>query len=468
MKQFNYKCVVAKNGTKMYYKRVKNKWKRISNSLGMKAEKGKRKYMMTKEQCEKKRNMKWVNGKCVEKTREEIRRSLLSSMKFLKDDDVRRVLFKKCLTNIGKYEEYLEMDTEDFHNLFLDENLTDKKLDMLIDIQKCRGEGKTSEGINEDTEYGPLLMYIFSGEVEIPPIDTLFKIIDKLKDTEYDINFQNSYTDQVFDQTLLTLVLKNDDINEEDKLKIVEKILSSFPNLNNVLNIQDRNEKQTDFWGNIIENIKPTYFLNIQDEQGDTLLFSKYMISTPALFKKLLDMDFNKIDLNIKNDEGHTLIEDVLQKDEFDLDDMEAYLLELVKRNTFDINKLYDVNIDRNNYTLLMLAALLDWRDLATELLKNPNIRVDKENKLDKSAHFFTYGDYMSLFEKEMDGSDNVRELLKEYCKRKKISRDWYIGFWENNDTDGDLEDAMGLEYGDFDKDKCRYEDWDFNESCEL
>ena len=46
MRQFNYKCVVEKNGTKMYYKRVKGKWKQISNKLGKNAEKGKRKYMM--------------------------------------------------------------------------------------------------------------------------------------------------------------------------------------------------------------------------------------------------------------------------------------------------------------------------------------------------------------------------------------------------------------------------------------
>ena len=41
---YNYKCIVSKNGTKMYYKKTNNKWKRISNKLGMKAEKGKRKY----------------------------------------------------------------------------------------------------------------------------------------------------------------------------------------------------------------------------------------------------------------------------------------------------------------------------------------------------------------------------------------------------------------------------------------
>ena len=46
MKQYNYKCVVTKNGGKMYYKRVSNKWKRITNAAGMKAEKGKRKYGM--------------------------------------------------------------------------------------------------------------------------------------------------------------------------------------------------------------------------------------------------------------------------------------------------------------------------------------------------------------------------------------------------------------------------------------
>ena len=46
MKQYNYKCVVTKNGVKMYYKRVRGNWKRISNKVGMKAEKGKRKYKL--------------------------------------------------------------------------------------------------------------------------------------------------------------------------------------------------------------------------------------------------------------------------------------------------------------------------------------------------------------------------------------------------------------------------------------
>ena len=41
--KYNYKCVVAKNG-KRYYKNVKGKWKRITNKVGEKAEKGKRKY----------------------------------------------------------------------------------------------------------------------------------------------------------------------------------------------------------------------------------------------------------------------------------------------------------------------------------------------------------------------------------------------------------------------------------------
>ena len=48
MKHYNYKCVVNKNGTKMYYKKAKGKngmkWKRISNDVGKNAEKGKRKY----------------------------------------------------------------------------------------------------------------------------------------------------------------------------------------------------------------------------------------------------------------------------------------------------------------------------------------------------------------------------------------------------------------------------------------
>ena len=45
MKQYNYKCVVTKNGVRMYYKRVHNKWKRITNAVGMKAEKRKRKFL---------------------------------------------------------------------------------------------------------------------------------------------------------------------------------------------------------------------------------------------------------------------------------------------------------------------------------------------------------------------------------------------------------------------------------------
>ena len=46
MRDFKYKCTVAKNGTKMYYQKVGGKWKRISNNLGKNVEKGKRKYMM--------------------------------------------------------------------------------------------------------------------------------------------------------------------------------------------------------------------------------------------------------------------------------------------------------------------------------------------------------------------------------------------------------------------------------------
>ena len=47
MKQFNYKCTVAKNGMKMYYQKVGGKWKRINNTVGKNAEKGKRKYNIT-------------------------------------------------------------------------------------------------------------------------------------------------------------------------------------------------------------------------------------------------------------------------------------------------------------------------------------------------------------------------------------------------------------------------------------
>ena len=47
MTNYNYKCVVAKNDGKRYYKNVSGKWKRISNKSGEKAEKGKKKYKFT-------------------------------------------------------------------------------------------------------------------------------------------------------------------------------------------------------------------------------------------------------------------------------------------------------------------------------------------------------------------------------------------------------------------------------------
>ena len=49
MRHFNHKCTVAKNGNKMYYQKVGGKWKRISNKMGMKAQKGKRLYKMNGE-----------------------------------------------------------------------------------------------------------------------------------------------------------------------------------------------------------------------------------------------------------------------------------------------------------------------------------------------------------------------------------------------------------------------------------
>ena len=44
--KYNYKCVVAKNDSKMYYKRISGKWKRITNKAGEKVEKGRKKYRM--------------------------------------------------------------------------------------------------------------------------------------------------------------------------------------------------------------------------------------------------------------------------------------------------------------------------------------------------------------------------------------------------------------------------------------
>ena len=78
MKQFKHKCVVTKNGTKMYYKRVDNKWKRISNKLGQKAEKGKKKYKINKneELCESLLNIN-IDEKSHNEKREIIHKALV-------------------------------------------------------------------------------------------------------------------------------------------------------------------------------------------------------------------------------------------------------------------------------------------------------------------------------------------------------------------------------------------------------
>lgn len=45
--KYNYKCVLS-NGNKRYYKNVNGKWKRITNKVGAKAQRGKRTYRMFK------------------------------------------------------------------------------------------------------------------------------------------------------------------------------------------------------------------------------------------------------------------------------------------------------------------------------------------------------------------------------------------------------------------------------------
>ena len=71
MKDFKYKCIVTKKGMKMYYKKVKGKWKRINNDDGKKAEKGKRKYRerkncidMNEEKCKNIKRCIWEDNKC--------------------------------------------------------------------------------------------------------------------------------------------------------------------------------------------------------------------------------------------------------------------------------------------------------------------------------------------------------------------------------------------------------------------
>ena len=46
--KYNYKCVLS-NGNKRYYKNINGKWKRITNKVGAKAQRGKRTYRMEAE-----------------------------------------------------------------------------------------------------------------------------------------------------------------------------------------------------------------------------------------------------------------------------------------------------------------------------------------------------------------------------------------------------------------------------------
>ena len=125
MKQYNYKCVVAKNGTKMYYKRVHNKWKRISNTCGIKVEKGKKKY---RDNGEEKQKQKQIIDNIKEKMQKQ--------QKYIDELEEK---YEKKKKNEEWVEEVYQKSYDDMDEL---EEKLKKEEDELEKIDKpCRGLG---------------------------------------------------------------------------------------------------------------------------------------------------------------------------------------------------------------------------------------------------------------------------------------------------------------------------------------
>ena len=84
--KYNYKCVMSKNGNKMYYKNVRNKWKRITNKVGEKAATGKKMYRMEEEIGDDDFNAFW--GEPQEPKSEDYQNP--ENWSYFKEDDIKK------------------------------------------------------------------------------------------------------------------------------------------------------------------------------------------------------------------------------------------------------------------------------------------------------------------------------------------------------------------------------------------
>ena len=122
MRQFNYKCLVSKNGSKKYYQRVGGKWKRITNKMGMKAQKGKRVY----------KTEFW------EKSDEERIDSMVRDFKDLQDKKIREKMEREKAEKIEREIERIWAENE--------ENVEDRKhIDSMVRDFKDLQDKKISE-----------------------------------------------------------------------------------------------------------------------------------------------------------------------------------------------------------------------------------------------------------------------------------------------------------------------------------
>jgi len=158
MRQFNYKCTITKNGTKTYYKRVNKKWKKISNSIGEKAEKGKTKYrancsVKSESKCDADIDCYWYEGNCGETVQTHNRRIKRQQMITYFEKKIKECSNDKdninslANTSKKKYYEYLKKQTQKLPDEHIDDNYT--KLQIWVENQ---GEGDELDvAIQRDT-----------------------------------------------------------------------------------------------------------------------------------------------------------------------------------------------------------------------------------------------------------------------------------------------------------------------------
>ena len=138
MKQFKYKCTIAENGTKTYYKRVNKKWGKISNSIGMKAEKGKTKYrancsVKSESNCDADIDCYWYEGNCGETVQTHNRRIKRQQMITYFEKKIKERSNDK---ERKKYYENLKKQTQELPDEHIDVNYTNLQTHL-----ENRGEG---------------------------------------------------------------------------------------------------------------------------------------------------------------------------------------------------------------------------------------------------------------------------------------------------------------------------------------